>query len=169
MFALCAARTCDPRTVPEPCIPFLCPDDGCWARAHEMFRLMIAAGQQPGKIWNYGRLFASTRNNPRCAVSWGYHVAATLSVDSGNGPQTVVIDPSLFPTPVADVQWRSVQGDPRSSVALTNSSVDSRRQSGSFSTDPNYKDTILVLAQYRSQLRLRSAGPNGPPPYVNCP
>src|SRR5205085_8186214 len=29
------ATTCDPLTVPAPCIPFLYPDDGCWARAHE--------------------------------------------------------------------------------------------------------------------------------------
>ena len=31
-----AGTTCDPFTVPPPCIPFLYPDDGCYARAHEM-------------------------------------------------------------------------------------------------------------------------------------
>jgi len=38
------ATTCDPLTVPSPCIPFLFPDDGCWARAHEMCRLMFQTG-----------------------------------------------------------------------------------------------------------------------------
>src|SRR5205823_3577984 len=35
VFNAMAATTCDPLTVPSPCIPFLYPDDGCWARAHE--------------------------------------------------------------------------------------------------------------------------------------
>src|SRR5262245_55709690 len=30
LFDLCAAQTCDPTTVPPPCIPFMYPDDGCW-------------------------------------------------------------------------------------------------------------------------------------------
>lgn len=38
LFDLCAATTCDPLTVPPPCIPFLYPDDGCWGGAHRRFR-----------------------------------------------------------------------------------------------------------------------------------
>jgi hypothetical protein len=56
-----AATTCNPLTIPPPCIPFMFPDDGCWGRAHEMCRLMIAVGEQPNKIWIQGNLNVATR------------------------------------------------------------------------------------------------------------
>src|SRR5437763_1987712 len=51
VFDAMAATSCNPLTVPLPCIPFLYPDDGCWARAHEMCRLMIGMGLSPRKVW----------------------------------------------------------------------------------------------------------------------
>src|SRR5574337_709434 len=54
MFNLMSGKTCDPVTVPAPCIPFLYPDDGCWARAHEMYRLMLLEGVTSKKVWIYG-------------------------------------------------------------------------------------------------------------------
>jgi hypothetical protein len=51
LFDLCAAQTCNPLTVPVPCIPFMYPEDGCWARASEMCRLMILDGAKPRKVW----------------------------------------------------------------------------------------------------------------------
>jgi hypothetical protein len=56
MFDLVNAQSCHPITPTPPCIPFLFPDDGCWGRAHEMCRLMLAAGVQPQKAWIYGNL-----------------------------------------------------------------------------------------------------------------
>ena len=35
-------------------------------------------------------------------------------------------------------------------------------------TDPSFTETNRVLAQYRNNLRLRSVGPDGPPPYTAC-
>src|SRR2546425_191015 len=32
-------------------IPFKYPDNGCWGRAHEMCRLIIASAVQPRKVW----------------------------------------------------------------------------------------------------------------------
>lgn len=49
-------------------IPFKYPDDGCWGRAHEMARLIIANGVQPRKVWIYGDLMVSTRNHPRAQL-----------------------------------------------------------------------------------------------------
>src|SRR6202008_2347296 len=101
LFDLVSAQTCDPLTVPPPCIPFLYPDDGCWGRAHEMCRLMINMGLSPRKVWidhSFGHfLHVNTKNNPQCFVEWGWHVAPTLCV---RGPkfcptQSMVIDPSL--------------------------------------------------------------------------
>ena len=51
VFDAMAATTCEPLAVPPPCIPFLYPDDGCWARAHEMCRLMIDMDLSPRKVW----------------------------------------------------------------------------------------------------------------------
>lgn len=168
-FDAMAATTCAPLTVPPPCIPFLYPDDGCWGRAHEMCRLMIAMGLLPRKVWISGWLQTPTRNNPNCIVYWGWHVAPTLCVRRWRWfwwfwPQKMVIDPSLFTTPVSVATWKSVQGDPSATLTYTPAS--------DFlwgATDPTYAQTNIVLATYRLQLQNRSNGPDGPPPYAHCP
>lgn len=161
------ATSCNPLTVPVPCIPFLYPDDGCWGRAHEMCRLMIAKNLSPRKVWIQGSLQAGTRNNPECYVWWGWHVAPTLCV---RGPRLfqrreMVIDPSLFTTPVTKATWKSVQGDP--SATLTDSTASIFYLWGSV-TDPTYTQTNTVLATYRLQLQNRALN-IGPPPYAHCP
>jgi hypothetical protein len=161
------ATTCDPLTVPPPCIPFLYPDDGCWGRAHEMRRLMVNLGLDPKKVWIQGNLHVSTKNNPTCNVYWGWHVAPWLCVRGPSFPQTVamVIDPSLFTTPVSKATWKGVQGDPN--ATLTDSDGSIFYLWGNI-TDPNYVQTNQVLATYRLQLQSRSLQ-QGPPPYANCP
>ena len=130
---------------------------------------MITAGIQPDKIWIYGSLRAATHNNPRCEVRWGWHVAPTLSVNTGAGSQVWVIDPALFPGPVPQATWASVQGDPHPTLIPSSASIFYRNQSGSVSeTDPTYTKTNQVLDTYRNQLRLRAVGPDGPPPYIQC-
>ncbi len=161
------ATSCDPLTVPAPCIPFLYPDDGCWGRAHEMCRLMIAMGLSPRKVWIQGYLNVKTKNNPVCQVWWGWHVAPTICV---RGPgllqkREMVIDPSLFTTPVSKATWKSVQNDPN--ATLTDSSASIFYLWGSV-TDPNYVQTNQVLAFYRLRLLNRSIQ-QGPPPYAHCP
>lgn len=171
LFDLCAATTCNPLTVPAPCIPFMYPDDGCWGRAHEMCRLMIAAGARPRKVWIDGWLHTPTKNHPNCFVNWGWHVAPTICVRKWRwwwwfGHEEQVIDPSLFTTPVSQATWKSVQGDP--SATLTPTSADLFARWGGGQTDPTYTQTNIVLANYRAALQLRSLGPSGPPPYANC-
>ena len=171
-FSSMAATTCDPLTIPPPCIPFLYPDDGCWARAHEMCRLMINSGLSPRKVWidcspgNW--LYVNTRNNPRCFVQWGWHVAPTLCVRVPIyflffRTQRMVIDPSLFTKPVTEATWKGVQGDPN--AVLTHTSADQFWHGGG--TDPTYSDTNYYLAQYRLMLQTRSIQ-QGPPPYAVC-
>lgn len=168
LFDLCAATTCNPLTVPAPCIPFLYPDDGCWGRAHEMCRLMIADGAKPKKVWIYGSLHTPTKNNPNCFVNWGWHVAPTLCVRKWwlFGREEQVIDPSLFTTPVSKATWKSVQGDPNATFVSTPWEVFSRWNGDQ--PDPGFVQTNIVLANYRTKLQLRSIN-IGPPPYANCP
>jgi glutaminase-like protein len=170
VFDAMAATTCNPLTVPPPCIPFLYPDDGCWARAHEMCRLMIALGVSPSKVWidhsaGYW-LHVNTKNNPQCYVEWGWHVAPTLCV---RGPrffstQRMVLDPALFTTPVSKPTWKGVQGDP--AATLTDTGPEQFWHGGG--TDPAYVSSNAILAQYRLALQNRS-NQVGPPPYANCP
>jgi hypothetical protein len=170
LFDMCNRRVCCAASATAPCIPFVYPDDGCWARANEMCRLMIADGADPEKVWIFGGLNAQTQNNPSCAVQWGWHVAPTLQVLGANGAaSTYVIDPSLFTEPVSEATWKSVQGDPFAVLATSPASTYWRDQSGtSTTTDPTYSQTAIDLDTYRLQLRLRSAGNDGPPPYFTC-
>lgn len=164
VFDAMSATTCAPLTVPPPCIPFMFPDDGCWGRAHEMRRLMVGMGLNPNKVWISGKLHTLTRNNPKCFVEWGWHVAPTLCVRvHWWWRRTMVIDPSLFTTPVSKADWKAVQGNPGATLTDTPGS--------DFlwgATDDTYTQTNQVLATYRLKLKNRSLQV-GPPPYANCP
>jgi len=131
LFDLMNSKVCCPAGAAAPCITFGYPDDGCWGRAHEMYRLMAAEGVIADKVWIYGSLRVASRNNPRCEVRWGWHVAPTLLVDAGGGrSETYVIDPSLFPGPVPRATWASVQGDPSASLVPSAGTVFHRSSSG---------------------------------------
>jgi hypothetical protein len=168
MFNLAGGRTCCPAAPSSTCIPFAYPDDGCWGRAHEMCRLFIGAGIQPDKVWIYGRLHVVSQNKPDCNVYWGWHVAPTLQVNVGRAIQTYVIDPSLFPEPVPQATWAGVQGDAGAQLVPSTADVFHRSFGGAITYDPTYTNTQSVLNTYRNSLRLRSTGPAGPPPYLNC-
>src|SRR5262245_6499145 len=130
LFDLVNRRLCCPASAGAPCIPFLYPDDGCWGRAHEMCRLMIAAGASPEKIWIFGNLRVTTSNNPACYVSWGWHVAPSLQVLVGGAPQSYVIDPSLLGGPAPLATWAGLQGDPGAALVPTAASVFYRNRTG---------------------------------------
>ncbi|HEX7445572.1 MAG TPA: protein-glutamine glutaminase family protein, partial [Methanothrix sp.] len=112
LFDLMNSRSCDCAVIP-PCIPFKYPTDGCYARAHEMCRLMIGEGEQPEKVWIYASSDTNLRpkapNDPDCQVSWWYHVAPTLLVTMPSGTEKKVIDPSLCSGPVSPDEWRDLQ------------------------------------------------------------
>jgi len=118
----------------------------------------------PGKCtW----LHVNTKNNPVCYVEWGWHVAPTLCV-RGKWfwrARPMVIDPSLFKTPVTKATWKSVQGDP--GATLTDSAGSIFYLWGSV-TDDTYSETNSELATYRLQLQNRALMA-GPPPYAACP
>jgi hypothetical protein len=168
IFDAMAATTCDPLTVPAPCIPFKYPYDGCWARANEMCRLMVALGRDPAKVWIDGNLDAYSANAIGCHVYWGWHVAPTLCV---RGPwpwltRRMVIDPSLFTTPVTEAQWKAAQGDPNATLTHTSRDIFIRPPFTPLHDDASYTQTKADLAYYRLQLYNESIS-NGPPPY--CP
>lgn len=168
MFSMVNGRTCCSAAPAAPGIPFTYPDDGCWGRAHEMYRLMMAAGVPTDKVWIYGNLHVVSANKPNCNVYWGWHVAPTLPVTTGGGIQTYVIDPALFTEPVPRATWAGVQGDPNPTLVPSAGDVFHRGYSGAVVYDPTYSQTNAVLTTYRAQLQVRSASSDGPPPYAQC-
>jgi hypothetical protein len=167
LFDLVNSRLCCAAISSSPCIPFAYPDDGCWGRAHEMCRLMIADGAQPNKIWIRGTLRVSSANKPDCLVRWGWHVAPTVEVSTSVGDRTYVIDPALFNEPVPQDTWKGIQGDPGAVLTPTGPEIFHYYYPPD-TYDPTYAKSNGVLDTYRMQLRLRSAEPHGPPPYDNC-
>jgi hypothetical protein len=172
VFDAMAATTCNPLTVPPPCVPFMFPDDGCWGRAHEMCRLIVNMGITPAKVWidkSGPLLHANTRNNPQCFVEWFWHVAPTICVRRWwwcyLWPQDMVIDPALFTTPVSKATWKAAQNNPN--ATLTDTPWTYFRKWGE--TDPTFSKTNTVLADHRLALQVRSLTSVGPPPYANCP
>ena len=174
IFDAMGATTCNPVAIAPPCIPFMYPDNGCWGRAHEMRRLMNIMAIYPRKIWIRGSLRTPTRNNPLCFVRWSWHVAPTICVRRPSrwwyifrwwASERMVIDPSLFTTPVTKAQWKAVQGDPAATLNETDGSIFHWYMN---ETDPTYSKTNQVLATYRVALQNR-VNQDGPPPYANCP
>lgn len=164
------ATNCDPLTALAPCIPFMYPDNGCWARANEMCRLMSAMGETSRKVWITRSpakpLHAATRNHPQCFIEWYWHVAPTILV---RGPwflqiRRKVIDPSLASGPLTRDAWRLVMQDGAASLLDT----DASQYGYGGGTDPTYSQTNTDLQTHRLLLKARSLQ-IGPPPYANCP
>ncbi|MCE7926650.1 MAG: hypothetical protein DYG98_26710 [Haliscomenobacteraceae bacterium CHB4] len=168
LFNLMNSKSCDAcyadcQAYPH-CIPFKHADDGCYARAHEMCRLMMAEGEQPEKIWIFGGLHVATANVHECGVGWRYHVAPTLLVTTAGGStEKYVIDPSLCSGPVTEAAWKGLQGD--ASARLEYSTWEKFGPSGS--TDPDFSDTNYYLEQKCGFLK-QDCATFGPPPY-QCP
>ena len=167
LFNLVNAKVCCPANPAAPCIPFHYPDNGCWGRAHEMCRLMIAAGEQPRKIWINGSLRVDSRNKPTCVVTWVWHVAPTVEVGVAGGSSIYVIDPSLFDGPVPQATWIAIQNAPGATITHTGPEIFHNFYAPD-RLDPTYVKSDGVLATYRNELMLRSAEPGGPLPYTNC-
>jgi hypothetical protein len=166
LFAQVAATSCNPLIPMLPCVTFLYPDDGCYARAHEVCRLV--GPPQTRKVWIFGNLVARTRNHESCQVRWRYHVAAAVYVQTGAGVTTYVLDPSLFSKPVPVDVWKGAQGDSFAIVVESGPEPYFWGPDGKPRTDPVYAETNVALATFRLALMARSAGAKGPPPYAAC-
>ena len=147
----------------QPHIPFQYPLDGCWARAHEMGRLIerffdCDPRTITAKIWNFGDLHVETDNNPYCKVCWNYHVAPILKTDHG----FTVIDPSLFDQPVSVDTWRNKQSDLSRKSVFTSLDIYNSIDDQFISEPPG--QTELDLGLYRGALT-SSIYCHGPIPY----
>jgi len=145
----------------QPQIPFNWPRDGCFARAHEMRRLMADKGIDSAKYWNYaspGQALVVPGTGIGTVV-WGWHVAPSVMVQGPSGPQPMVIDPSLFPNPVTPQDWAAKQGDPHSVLQPSDGKLYFREQDETWSqTDDKYKETKEDLERYRLERAIWDTG-----------
>lgn len=88
----------------HPCIPFNYAEDGCFARAHAMRRIINEMGYECDKLFLYDDL--NPKINGNC-YNWGYHVAIVLKVKNDKHQiKEVIIDPSLYSLgPISETFW----------------------------------------------------------------
>lgn len=173
IFDFCAKLSCHLAGPPAepPCIPFQYVRDGCYARAHQMRRIIL-------KRWGYcvEKVFSfATANNDKlavkadkwggCCVTWWYHVAPLLrvrlqlklprSLPSVKLTLAMVIDPGMFDKPVLLSTWLAAQENKNchanahvTSYSIQPGTAYAPSYGGGFSTDPNYVSTEATLINY---------------------
>jgi Glutaminase len=165
MFDYIAHQCCalgGPYTIDFP-ISFQYCEDGCYARAHKMCWII-------NNKYNYGthKIFSFANSGPDvlsvkcekwrgCCVTWWYHVAPLVNINTPGGVKAYVFDPAMFDQPVLLATWLHAQKNPACSatpnVSMINiqptTSYSPASYSGlTFDTDPLYADTDTTMVHY---------------------
>lgn len=112
-------------------IPFGYPLDGCYARAHQMVRIMEEQGVIAGKAFVEGQLYVDTKFGE---VGWGYHVAPVVLVKKDGKVQPYIFDPSIFDKPVPYETWKGKM------LAKKKAVLESEYYTNRYAYDPDDKD-----------------------------
>ncbi|MEK6626596.1 MAG: protein-glutamine glutaminase family protein [Bdellovibrionota bacterium] len=145
-------------------IPFRYPDDGCYARAHEMSRLLERHyGIITAKAFIEGDLRVQTANHPSGQVTWWYHVAPVVLVKKNGRNVPYIIDPSLFNRAVPLEEWYNIQTQHatarRDRLYFTNrfgyTPNDRLNNLSGYNDDHNYDDATTTMRQYLVEQRRR--------------
>lgn len=173
IFDFCAQLSCHlpgPYAV-APCIPFQYVRDGCYARAHQMRRIITTRYRYCcEKVFSF-----ATANNDRlavqankwggCCVTWWYHVAPLVRVrvkfrlpglpKNFSIVLAMVIDPGMFDKPVLLSTWLAAQENAAchpnakvTSYSIQQGSAYTPYYGGGFTTDPSYTATEATLLGY---------------------
>jgi hypothetical protein len=159
IFAACAS---------DPVQTFAFKADGCYARAHEMARIIELNGYGCGKLFIYASSTPlAVSVNAFCCQQWSFHVAPLVRFKNASGVAEVrVFDPSIFSTPVTKDQWFAAcksscyPGSNIGATFLAQPYVYNRATNGAISRDNNYVKTDCTLAAYAGL----SGGCVNPPP-----
>ena len=175
IFDFCAQLSCHlpgPYAV-TPCIPFQYVRDGCYARAHQMRRIITARyGYCCEKVFSYAPcaddvLAVQANKWGGCCVQWWYHVAPLVRVrvrlrlprlpKNFSIVLAMVIDPGMFDKPVLLSTWLAAQENttcsPQAKVSaysIQPGSAYTPGWNGPYGTDPNYTATEATLLGYQN-------------------
>ena len=175
IFDFCAQLSCHlpgPYAV-TPCIPFQYVRDGCYARAHQMRRIITTRyGYCCEKVFSFApydddTLAVQANKWGGCCVLWWYHVAPLVRVrlkfrlpgfpKSFSIVLALVIDPSMFDKPVLLSTWLSAQENKScsplakvSAYSIQPGSAYTPGWNSAFGTDPAYAHTEATLLNYQS-------------------
>lgn len=175
IFDFCATLSCHLPGPPalQPCIPFQYVRDGCYARAHQMRRMITTRyGYCCEKVFSYATdsddvLAVQANKWGGCCVEWWYHVAPLVRVRirlrlprlprSYSIVLAMVIDPGMFDKPVLLSTWLAAQENrgcnPRAKVSaysIQPGSAYTPGWNGPYGTDPNYTATEATLLGYQN-------------------
>lgn len=151
-------NTCDKN---NPCITFDYKEDGCYARAHWMRKLLDEKyGYTCEKIFVYGNLKANNAGNcGSSCIKWSYHVAPYIQAISSDGKkQGLVLDPSLFDHAVSITEWISAQ-EKSCCSGCTEGKHDSYEIKPGYqyfpsgATDLDYDKSLKILRKYCRRCR----------------
>lgn len=152
------------------CITFQYCEDGCYARAQVMCRILnnrYHYGTQ--KVFSFANdaagvdeLCVQAQKWGGCCVNWWYHVAPLLTIQTTTGPKAYVFDPAMFDQPVLLSTWLHGQENPACvptgdvphvtmiNVQPTSSYEPTNNAGTTFNTDPLFTNTDATLVNYRS-------------------
>lgn len=92
-------------------IPFHYPQEGCFARAHEMSELLELKGIASRKVFiidSDNDLSVASEWSPTGKVTWNYHVATLVTVRGKDGAERdLVFDPSIMTAPATVSEWQA--------------------------------------------------------------
>lgn len=175
IFDFCANLSCHlpgPYAI-TPCIPFQYVRDGCYARAHQMRRIITTRyGYCCEKVFSYAPyaddvLAVQANKWGGCCVEWWYHVAPLVRVQiklrlprlpkSFSIVLAMVIDPGMFDKPVLLSTWLAAQENKTcnplakvSAYSIQPGSAYTPGWNGPYGTDPNYTATEATLIGYQN-------------------
>src|SRR5262245_37940912 len=172
IFDFCAQLSCNlpgPYAV-TPCIPFQYVRDGCYARAHQMRRIITTRYRYCcEKVFSFANkgndtLAVKADKWGGCCVTWWYHVAPLIRVRvrlKGHPKLrlvlAMVIDPGMFDKPVLLSTWLAAQQNkncsPNAHVSMYSVQPGSaywptNYTGTSFGADPTYTLTEGTLVAY---------------------
>lgn len=140
----------------DPVQTFAFKSDGCYARAHQMAKIIAMNGYGCGKLFIYATSAPlAVTVSSFCCQQWSFHVAPLVRFKNAAGVAEVrVFDPSLFSTPVTKDEWFNkckstcYPGSNIGATFLAQPYVYNRTVSGSIARDDSYAKTDCTLAAY---------------------
>lgn len=140
----------------DPVQTFAFKSDGCYARAHEMAKIIAMNGYGCGKLFIYASSAPlAVTVSSFCCQQWSFHVAPLVRFKNASGVAEVrVFDPSLFSTPVTKDEWfnkcksNCYPGANIGATFLAQPYVYNRATNGAIARDDNYAKTNCTLAAY---------------------